>query len=156
MEARFDALCAVEALDNGSLPLSNLFKATLVTDVGTFRFIPGKTFEWAKNADVSFSISTLRYYAGWADKIHGQTIETDHRKLVYTTHEPFGVVGQIIPWNFPRTSLSRFSSSSNVSSDVFYPPSLDVLLEDRSRSRHRKHNRHEALRADPFDRAHDR
>ena len=76
-----------------------------MTDVGSFRFITGKTFEWAKNADVSFSISTLRYYAGWADKIHGQTIETDHRKLVYTTHEPFGVVGQIIPWNFPRMSF---------------------------------------------------
>ena len=95
-----------------------------MTDVGTFRFIPGKTFEWAKNADVSFSIATLRYYAGWADKIHGQTIETDHRKLVYTTHEPFGVVGQIIPWNFPRTSLSRFSSPSNASSDVFTFPVL--------------------------------
>jgi len=50
---------------------------------------------------VPFSISTIRYYAGWADKIHGQTIETDKNKLVYTLHEPFGGVGQIIPWNFP-------------------------------------------------------
>jgi len=77
MESRFEELCAIEALDNG------------------------KTFEWARNADVPFSISTIRYYAGWADKIHGQTIETDKTKLVYTLHEPFGVVGQIIPWNFP-------------------------------------------------------
>jgi len=77
LESNFDALCAVEALDNG------------------------KTFEWAKRADVAGSIATIRYYAGWADKIHGQTIETDKDKLAYTLHEPFGVVGQIIPWNFP-------------------------------------------------------
>ena len=69
----------------------------------------GKTFQWAKDADVAFSISTIRYYAGWADKIHGQTIETDSNKFVYTRHEPFGVVGQIIPWNFPRTPLSWFA-----------------------------------------------
>jgi len=81
MESRFDELCAVEALDNG------------------------KTFGWAKNADVAFSISTIRYYAGWADKIHGQTIETTKDKLVYTLHEPLGVVGQIIPWNFPLLML---------------------------------------------------
>lgn len=68
--------------------------------------VVGKTFEWAKNADVTFSIATFRYYAGWADKIHGQTIETDKLKLAYTRHEPIGVVGQIIPWNFPRTFLS--------------------------------------------------
>lgn len=48
------------------------------------------------------SIGTFRYYAGWADKIHGNTIETSKDKIVYTTHEPLGVVGQIIPWNFPR------------------------------------------------------
>jgi aldehyde dehydrogenase (NAD+) len=71
---------------------------------GTCRYCPaGKTFQWAKDADVSASISTIRYYAGWADKIQGKTIETNKNKLVYTLHEPFGVVGQIIPWNFPRT-----------------------------------------------------
>ena len=78
----------------------------------------GKTFQWAKDADVTSSISTIRYYAGWADKIHGQTIETDKNKLVYTRHEPIGVVGQIIPWNFPRTFLSRLFSSSNTLSDL--------------------------------------
>ncbi|KAG5220764.1 aldehyde dehydrogenase (NAD(P)(+)) ald [Salix suchowensis] len=46
------------------------------------------------------------YYAGWADKISGQTIETDEKKLCYTRHEPIGVVGQIIPWNFPLLMLS--------------------------------------------------
>ena len=46
-------------------------------------------------------INALRYYAGWADKIHGQTIGTTPQKLAYTLRQPIGVVGQIIPWNFP-------------------------------------------------------
>ena len=35
----------------------------------------GKTFSWAKNVDTTFAIDTIRYYAGWADKIHGQVQE---------------------------------------------------------------------------------
>lgn len=54
-------------------------------------------------ADLEMAIGTIRYYAGWADKIQGNTIETSLDKIVYTTHEPLGVVGQIIPWNFPST-----------------------------------------------------
>jgi aldehyde dehydrogenase (NAD+) len=52
------------------------------------------------------SIATIRYYAGWADKIHGQVIETNEGKLSYTRHEPIGVVGQIIPWNFPLLMMA--------------------------------------------------
>lgn len=62
----------------------------------------GKTFAWAKGTDVAFAIAVIKYFAGWADKITGQTIETDEKKLIYTRHEPIGVVGQVIPWNFPR------------------------------------------------------
>ncbi|KAG6827489.1 hypothetical protein H0H92_011565 [Tricholoma furcatifolium] len=61
----------------------------------------GKTFDWAFGTDVTFAIEVIKYYAGWADKITGQTIETDEKKLIYTRHEPIGVVGQILPWNFP-------------------------------------------------------
>lgn len=66
----------------------------------------GKTFQQAKTADVPAAIATIRYYVGWADKIHGQTIETTDKKFAYTRHEPYGVVGQIIPWNFPLYMLS--------------------------------------------------
>ena len=66
----------------------------------------GKTFDWAKKADLVNAIGTIRYYAGWADKNQGKTIETTETKLSYTRHEPKGVVGQIIPWNFPRKSSS--------------------------------------------------
>ncbi|OBZ79629.1 Aldehyde dehydrogenase [Grifola frondosa] len=77
MEQHAEEYAALEALDNG------------------------KTFGWAMKADVPNSIGCLRYYAGWADKIQGNTIETSEAKLTYTRHEPIGVVGQIIPWNFP-------------------------------------------------------
>ena len=47
-------------------------------------------------------MSVIRYYSGWADKIHGQTIPTTPgQKLAYTIRQPVGVVGQIIPWNYP-------------------------------------------------------
>lgn len=51
--------------------------------------------------DVYFSILVLRYYAGWADKIHGKTIPIDGKYFCYTRHEPVGICGQIIPWNYP-------------------------------------------------------
>ncbi|KAF7792809.1 hypothetical protein EIP86_003908 [Pleurotus ostreatoroseus] len=66
----------------------------------------GKAFSWAKNADVVGTIAVLRYYAGFADKIHGKTIETSKDKIAYTIREPLGVVGQIVPWNFPLLMLS--------------------------------------------------
>lgn len=47
------------------------------------------------------AIGTFKYYAGWADKIQGKTIETTQDKLAYTRHEPIGVVGQVVAWNFP-------------------------------------------------------
>ncbi|CAN6477542.1 unnamed protein product [Victoria cruziana] len=46
-------------------------------------------------------IRCIRYYAGWADKIHGLTVPADGSHHVQVLHEPVGVAGQIIPWNFP-------------------------------------------------------
>ncbi len=48
-----------------------------------------------------FSIKCYRYFAGWADKNHGKVIPLDGSYHCYTRHEPVGVCGQIIPWNFP-------------------------------------------------------
>ncbi|KAF7174462.1 hypothetical protein CNMCM5623_007302 [Aspergillus felis] len=76
MERDLETLAAIEALDNG------------------------KAFSIAK-LDVANAAGCIRYYAGWADKIHGQTIDINPDTLTYTRHEPIGVCGQIIPWNFP-------------------------------------------------------
>lgn len=61
----------------------------------------GKPYDSALNEDIAEVISVFRYYGGWADKIQGRTIETSEAKLAYTRHEPVGVCGQIIPWNYP-------------------------------------------------------
>jgi len=61
----------------------------------------GKPYANSYNIDVPGCIKSLRYFAGWADKIHGQTIPTDGPYQAYTRLEPVGACGQIIPWNFP-------------------------------------------------------
>ena len=61
----------------------------------------GKPYSVAYNDDLPESFNTIRYYGGWADKIHGQTIDTTPQKFAYTKRQPIGVVAQIIPWNYP-------------------------------------------------------
>jgi len=65
----------------------------------------GKPLAVARAADVALTVDHFRYYAGWATKVEGETIpinSPDGRAyLDYTLREPVGVVGQIIPWNFP-------------------------------------------------------
>ncbi len=56
--------------------------------------------------DMQGVVNTLRYYAGWADKIEGKTVPVRGNFLSYTLRQPVGVVGQIIPWNFPLLMLA--------------------------------------------------
>ncbi|HHH9268726.1 TPA: aldehyde dehydrogenase family protein [Pseudomonas aeruginosa] len=68
----------------------------------------GKPVVAARNGDVPIAVSVFRYYAGWSTKISGQTnaISWPGDWLGYTLREPIGVVGQIIPWNFPLVSAA--------------------------------------------------
>ncbi|KXS14841.1 putative aldehyde dehydrogenase AldA [Gonapodya prolifera JEL478] len=77
MERDIKKLAALEALDNG------------------------KTAAVAEAGDLRLAIDCLKYYAGWADKIEGKVNMDKSTYMNYTRHEPIGVVGQIIPWNFP-------------------------------------------------------
>lgn len=61
----------------------------------------GKPISETYNVDVPLAVETFEYYAGLADKIGGETIPVSGNFLNYTLREPAGVVGQIIPWNFP-------------------------------------------------------
>ncbi|MBS1957663.1 MAG: aldehyde dehydrogenase family protein [Cyanobacteria bacterium SZAS-4] len=61
----------------------------------------GKPINESKHIDVPQTIETFRYYGGWATKIEGETINANPNMFTYTLREPVGVVGQIIPWNFP-------------------------------------------------------
>lgn len=66
----------------------------------------GKTYASALE-DVIDVARVFKYYGGYADKIHGQVIDTGPLKHAYTIREPVGVCGQIIPWNYPRTCKKR-------------------------------------------------
>lgn len=61
----------------------------------------GKPIRDSRAADLPLVIDCLRYYAGWADKLKGDTIPIRGDYFCYTRREPVGVAGQIIPWNFP-------------------------------------------------------
>ncbi|MFL6301665.1 MAG: aldehyde dehydrogenase family protein [Terriglobales bacterium] len=67
----------------------------------------GKPLTISRVADVPLAVDLFRYMAGWATKIEGATIPISvpyapgAKFLAYTKREPVGVVGQIIPWNFP-------------------------------------------------------
>lgn len=61
----------------------------------------GKPYSVCLEEDLGESISVFRYYGGWADKVYGKTIDVGPQKLAYTLHQPIGVCGQIIPWNYP-------------------------------------------------------
>jgi aldehyde dehydrogenase (NAD+) len=61
----------------------------------------GKTLREAATADVMSAADCFHYYAGWVRKIYGETIQVDGPYFNYTLREPVGVVGAIVPWNFP-------------------------------------------------------
>jgi len=82
MDAHKEELAQLEALDNG------------------------KPYHVALSDDIPGTVEHFRYYAGWATKVMGQTIPISPDYLNYTRHEPVGVAGQIIPWNYPLQMAS--------------------------------------------------
>src|SRR5215472_12810789 len=67
----------------------------------------GKPIKYSKAVDVPLTVDHFRYFAGWATKIEGETIPVSVPNMfTYTLREPLGVVGQIIPWNFPLQMAS--------------------------------------------------
>ena len=61
----------------------------------------GKPIFESRQIEIPASAECFQYYAGWADKVHGQTIPVKGNLLAYTLRDPVGVVAAIVPWNFP-------------------------------------------------------
>jgi aldehyde dehydrogenase (NAD+) len=61
----------------------------------------GKPIHESRHIEIPMVVECLQYYAGWADKIHGETIPVKGNHFAYTLREPVGVVAAIVPWNFP-------------------------------------------------------
>src|SRR5690625_3762112 len=89
----------------------------------------GKPYEVALVDDIDGTIEHFRYYAGWATKIHGKTVQVAPEYLTYIVHEPIGVVGQIIPWNFPLAMAAwKLGSALAVGCTVVIKPAEDTPL----------------------------
>ncbi len=68
----------------------------------------GKSVANARDVDIQGTIDTFRYFAGWASKLHGRTVEPSlpGEYVAYTRKEPIGVIGVIVPWNFPLQTMA--------------------------------------------------
>jgi aldehyde dehydrogenase (NAD+) len=97
----------MDAADRGRLlfKLADLVEARTADLAALESLNAGKTIKDSQG-DLRGVVNTLRYYAGWADKIEGRTLPVRGSFLSYTLRQPVGVVGQIIPWNFPLLMLA--------------------------------------------------
>lgn len=93
----------ISPTDRGSLllKLADLVDAHAETLATIETWDNGKPYQVSLTEDVAGVSGCIRYYGGYADKIHGQVIDVGPNKLAYTIREPLGVCGQIIPWNYP-------------------------------------------------------
>jgi aldehyde dehydrogenase (NAD+) len=84
----------------------------------------GKTLREAAGADVAPAADCFHYYAGWVRKLYGETIPVDGSYLNYTLREPVGVVGAIVPWNFPlQTAAWKVAPALACGCSVILKPS---------------------------------
>ena len=65
----------------------------------------GKLLSDLKSMEIPFCAEIVRYFAGAADKIHGETLKMSRELHGYTLKEPIGVVGHITPWNYPSVNF---------------------------------------------------
>ena len=88
----------------------------------------GKTFFEAR-IEIGMVAQVLHYYGGWADKLHGETLPVEGPYLTYTLREPVGVVGAIVPWNFPLNLASwKFAPALAAGCTVILKPASETPL----------------------------
>jgi aldehyde dehydrogenase (NAD+) len=88
----------------------------------------GKTLFESK-IELTMTVNTLRYYGGWADKITGDTLPVDGNFFCYTLREPVGVVGAIVPWNFPLNIASwKFAPALAAGCTIILKPASETPL----------------------------
>jgi acyl-CoA reductase-like NAD-dependent aldehyde dehydrogenase len=88
----------------------------------------GKTLFESK-IDVASTVETLTYYGGWADKLDGSVLPVESQDFVYSVREPLGVVGAIVPWNFPLNLASwKFAPALAAGCTVVLKPAEETPL----------------------------
>jgi acyl-CoA reductase-like NAD-dependent aldehyde dehydrogenase len=81
--------------------LGDLIQANLDEMARLESLCTGKTLFDSGKVEIPFAAEVFRYYAGWASKIHGETLQLRDNAFTFTLRQPVGVVGAIVPWNFP-------------------------------------------------------
>ncbi|CAI9100306.1 OLC1v1037279C1 [Oldenlandia corymbosa var. corymbosa] len=133
---------AREAFDNGPWPrlpgqgrrrlmmkLADLIEQNVEEIAALEALEAGKLYSLLKNMDIPAAAETLRYYAGAADKIHGETLKMSRDLQGYTLCEPIGVVGVIIPWNYPcNLMFIKFAPALAAGCTVVVKPSEETSL----------------------------
>lgn len=109
VEANGEDLALIESLDNG------------------------KPVAVARAVDVGTTAKLFRYFAGWPSKFEGSTIPLSPRNglriLNYTVHEPIGVVGAIVPWNFPMSMAAwKLAPALAMGNTVVLKPAEETSL----------------------------
>lgn len=99
----FPAWRATAAADRGRLllKLADAIEAHAAELAEIESLDTGHPIRDSRGLDVPRTAATFRYFGGMADKFQGSVVPVEHGFLNYVTHEPLGVVGQIVPWNFP-------------------------------------------------------
>ena len=89
----------------------------------------GKPYDVALADDIDGTTQQFEYYAGFATKISGKTTQISNDLVSYTVHEPIGVVGQIIPWNFPLLMASwKLGAALAVGCTIVIKPATETPL----------------------------
>jgi aldehyde dehydrogenase (NAD+) len=106
------------------LILANLDEMARLESINT-----GKTLFDSGKVELPFAAEVFRYYAGWATKIHGETLALREGAFTFTLRHPIGVVGAIVPWNFPFLLASWKIAPALVAGNtvVLKPASLTPL-----------------------------
>ena len=125
-----DGWRSMNARDRGKLlaKASDLL-AERLGDVAKLETLHNGKLLFESKIDVSMSVETLLYYAGWADKITGDTLPVNGPFFAYTLKEPVGVVGAIVPWNFPLNLATwKFAPALAAGCTVVLKPASETPL----------------------------
>ena len=103
--------------------------AERLPDVAKLETLENGKVLFESKIDISMSVETLRYYGGWADKITGETLPVNGPFFAYTLREPVGVVGAIVPWNFPLNLATwKFAPALAAGCTVILKPASETPL----------------------------
>lgn len=103
--------------------------AERLPDVAKLETLENGKVLFESKIDISMSVETLRYYGGWADKITGETLPVNGPFFAYTLREPVGVVGAVVPWNFPLNIATwKFAPALAAGCTVILKPASETPL----------------------------